>query len=69
MKRIERTYEELIESTSFNDWVSSDGIVDNDDWEKQSEETPEMVQEATDLIKAFQFEKNHYQQLILTQLG
>lgn len=57
MKRTEQTYEELIENTSFNDWVLSDGIVDNDDWDKQSEETPEMVKEAANFIQNFQFEK------------
>jgi ferric-dicitrate binding protein FerR (iron transport regulator) len=57
MKRTEQTYEELIENTSFNDWVLSDRVVDNDDWDKQSEEKSEMMEEAANLIQAFQFDK------------
>ena len=57
MKRIEQTYEGLIENTSFNDWVLSNRVVDNDNWYKELEKSPELVEEAANFIENFQFEK------------
>lgn len=57
MKRTEQTYEELIENTSFNDWVLSNRVVDNDNWEKKLEKSPELVEEAANFVEVFQFKK------------